>query len=90
VVSDEHSRLTAKQIGDQSRQPIEVIIRRAVFDRDVLAFDEARFLQALTERGYEVRGIGERRTAEKPDHRHRRLLRPCRQRPCGRCAAERG
>jgi hypothetical protein len=31
-----------------------------------------------------------RRAVEKPDHRHRRLLRPRRKRPCGRRAAEKG
>ena len=60
--------------------------RRAEFDRDVLALDEARFLQALAKRGDEVRHVGERRAAEKPDHRHRRLLRARGKRPCGRAA----
>jgi hypothetical protein len=42
-----------------SRQPIKVIFRRAVFDRDVLRLDEACFLEALAQRSYEVRGVGE-------------------------------
>src|SRR5436309_9417235 len=58
-----------------------------VFDRNVLALDEASFFQALAERGDEVRGFGERRAAEKPGHRHRRLLRARRERPRRRCAA---
>jgi hypothetical protein len=36
-----------------------LIFRRAVFDHDVLALDEACFLQALAERGHQVSGIGE-------------------------------
>src|SRR4029077_21097056 len=64
---------------------MELIFRRAVFDGDILALDEASFLEALAERGYQVAGVGKRRTAENPDPRHRRLLRACRERP--RCRA---
>src|SRR5262249_9682528 len=61
----------------------------AVFDRHIPAFDEADFAQTLAERGH-PRGVSARRFAvEKPDHRHRRLLRPCRDRPCGRAAEQR-
>ena len=87
-VPDDHGHRPANQIGHQSRQPIKLIFRRAIFDRDVLALDEACFLQALAERGHEVRRVGERRAAEKSDHRHRRLLRARRERPRGRRAAE--
>ena len=59
-VPDDHGHRPANQIGHQSRQPIGLILRRAEFDRDVLALDEACFLQALAERGHEVR---ERRRA---------------------------
>jgi hypothetical protein len=38
-----------------------LIFRRAVFDHDVLALDEACFLQALAERGHQVSGIVSRR-----------------------------
>ena len=60
----------------------------AVLDRDVLALDEACFLQALAECSHAVRLAGERSTAEKPHHRHRRLLRARRERPRRRRAAE--
>jgi hypothetical protein len=60
------------------------------FDRDVLALDKACFLQALAERGHEVRHVSERPAVEKPHHRHRRLLRTRRERPRRRRAAERG
>ena len=62
--------------------------RSVVFDCDVLAFDEARFLQALAERGHPRRGIGEReRTVKKRDYWHR-LLRAPRNRPTNSRTAE--
>src|SRR5262249_3452786 len=89
VVPDDHGRLPADQIGDQSRQPISVIFRRAKFDRNVLAFDIAALLQTLAECGHQASGVAERRGAEKPNHRHRRLLRPRRERPRRRAAEQR-
>src|SRR6516225_4124094 len=67
---------------------MELMFRRAVFDHDVLALDEARFLQALTEGGHEVHSVSERGVPQEPDHRHRRLLRVRRERPGCRRAAE--
>jgi hypothetical protein len=61
---------------------------QTVFDRYIAALDEARFLQALSKRGYEARRVGKRRAAEKPDLWQRRLLRPRRERPSR--AAEKG
>jgi hypothetical protein len=49
----------ANQIGDERRQPIEATIRRAEFDRDVLALDIARFFQALAESGDHMLGAVE-------------------------------
>jgi hypothetical protein len=40
------------QIRRHRREPITSAFRPAVFDRDVLAFDEACFLQAVAERGH--------------------------------------
>jgi hypothetical protein len=57
-----------------------------VLDPDVLALDEAYFLQALAERSPLVARYVP--TAEKPHHRHRRLLRARRERPRERRAAE--
>jgi hypothetical protein len=52
------------------------ILGPAVFDRHVLAFDVARFAQALAECGSpETRARLGRAAAEEPNHRHRRLLR---------------
>ena len=87
--SHDHRHLAADQIGRQRRQPIELALGPAIFDRDVAALDVAGFAQALAERGQVRRS----RTlsaiaAEKPDHRHRRLLRARRERPRGRRAAE--
>jgi hypothetical protein len=67
--------LTANQIGRQRRQLVIVIVRPAIFNRDVPAFDESGFGQAIAERGDKVRGTGCRRAPEKTDHRHRWLLR---------------
>ena len=82
----DHGHLTMNQFGREHRQSIVLALRPAVFDRDVLTFDEACLLQALAERGHEVRRVGGRSAAEKPDHRHRRLLRAYRDRPRCRTA----
>ena len=42
-----HGHLTMNQIGHHRRQPITLILRPAVFDRDVLALDVAGFAQPL-------------------------------------------
>lgn len=43
----DHRHLAANQIECQGRQPIVVPVRPTVLDADVLAFDEAGFVQAL-------------------------------------------
>src|SRR5262245_46706042 len=58
-----------------------MIIRPAIFDRDILALDIAGFIQALTERGREGHIARSCRAVEKPDHRNRRLLPARRERP---------
>jgi len=63
-----------------------LIFRRAVFDRDILALDEARFFQALAERGRQVSESSERCVPNKADHRP--LLRTRRERPSSRRATE--
>src|SRR5262249_48988234 len=89
VVADDHRHRTADQISDQRRQAIKVILRRAVFDRDVLILDVAGFPQPMAKRGHEVRYVSKRRAAQKPDHWHRLLLPARRKRPCCRAAEER-
>jgi hypothetical protein len=65
-----------------------IYIRPAVFDRHVPALDKTSFLETFAECGYEVGPIGKRSAVEKSNHRHRRLLRPRRERPRRRRAAE--
>ena len=45
----DHGDLAANQFGGQCRQPIELTLRPAVFDRHVLALDIASFAEALSE-----------------------------------------
>src|SRR5262249_44717324 len=60
-----------------------------VQDRHVLALDIAVVLQPLAKCAQIVRvSVGRRNGAEESDHRHYRLLRPRRERPCGRHTAE--
>src|SRR6516162_7831263 len=66
-----------------------LIVRKAEFDCDVVAHREAGLVQALAKcRKAIVDEIGRRGAAEKPDHRHCRLLRPRCDRPCRRRAAD--
>ena len=79
----------AHEFGGQRRQSIVAAICPAVFDRDVLAFDVAGFVR-------DPYGMPARLAAmpvadpavEKPNHRHRRLLRARGERPRRRRAAE--
>jgi hypothetical protein len=52
-----------------------LIVGPAVFNRHVLALDEARFLQALAVCADTFRNRVRRSGVEEPDHRHRWLLR---------------
>ena len=84
----DHSHLSMNQIGHQRRQAIVLALQPVVLDCHVLAFDGAGFVEAFTERGDIARvGIG-RPVSDKPDHRHRRLLRARRKRPRSCCAAQ--
>ncbi len=87
-IRDNDRHRQADQLGDQTRQAVQLIVGVAVFNRDVLAFVEPRRCEALTEARDHGRGRRKRRTAQKPDYRHSRLLRPRRQRPRSRRAAK--
>jgi hypothetical protein len=50
VAGYDHRYAAADEIGDERRQPIVLIFRPAIFDRDVLPVDIAGFLQALEKR----------------------------------------
>src|SRR5262245_16470768 len=81
--------MAVKEVGRQLRQTIIVALGATVFARHVTALDIARFFQALPKEGqaqWIVQPPG--RNTKEPDHRHRRLLRARRQRPCRRRAAE--
>src|SRR5262249_19256760 len=60
--------------GHHRRQPTIVALRPAVLDRDIPALGISDLLQAPVKCGHKGRVRAERRAAEKPDHRHRRLL----------------
>ena len=80
--------LPAHEIGRQSRQPIQLIVRPAILDGDVLAFDEFSVIQTLPKGIDNICEAGSRGASEKSDNRHRRLLRARHERPRGRRAAE--
>jgi hypothetical protein len=65
--------------------------RPAIFDDDAATLDITGLSQGLAKGGKAAahRNVG-RRGAEKSDHRHRRLLRLHRKRPCRSRAAKRG
>src|SRR5215831_17156665 len=85
----DHRHLTAYQIGCEIGQSVGLVLRPAILDRHILALDVAEFTKSLAECGQIACSTGRLRAAEEPDHRHRWLLRPRRQRPCRR-AAEQG
>src|SRR5262245_36583103 len=85
----DYRHLTAYQIGCEVGQPVGLVLRPAIFDRYILAFDIPGFADALPKCGHKTRSVARRRAAEEPDHRHCRLLRARRQRPSRRAAEQR-
>src|SRR5262245_7935137 len=85
---NDHRHLAANQIRRQRWKLIIVTQRPAKIDLHILSIEIAEFAQAALERYYVSDGIFWRPAAEKSDHRHRRLLRACRERPRGCRAAE--
>jgi hypothetical protein len=83
AVGDNHAYPPTNQIGRQIRQSIDLALRPAVFDGDVLAVEITHFVEALPESRQTARdvvGLG-RSGAEIADHRHR-LLRASATRSC--------
>src|SRR5215831_18213132 len=74
---DNQGHLTSNQLRRQGTQSIASTLSPAVFDRHVLALDEANFLQSLLKRSRHGRVHAGRLAVEETDDRHRRLLRPC-------------
>jgi hypothetical protein len=66
-----------------------LIVSPAVFDGEILTFDKSSFFKARPDGSHDGCIGSRRRAAEKSDHRHRRLLRPCRKRPCRRATEKR-
>src|SRR5262245_60809369 len=79
---------TADEVGHERRQAVVFAVQPMVLHRHVLALYVAGFGEAFTERACMARGAIERPTADKADHRHRRLLRARRERPRGCRAAK--
>src|SRR5262245_2164759 len=84
---DDHGSLPG-QLARHLRQTIDSTFGPAVDDRDVLTLDESDLFQALAECGKTRCHAIRRPAVEKADHRHRRLLRARRERPCRHTAAE--
>src|SRR5262249_54325510 len=78
----------ADEVSHERRQAIVLAAEPMVLNDSVLAFNEAGFAEAFRKRCRMASGAIERSTADKADHRHRRLLRACRERPRGCCTAE--
>jgi hypothetical protein len=77
------------QLPRQRRQPVGLVLGPTVFDRQIPAFDIARLFQSLAKSAQRLHVPLNVLAAEKPDHRHRRLLRPRRHRPRSRRAEKR-
>jgi hypothetical protein len=86
---DDHGHLAVNEVRGELRQPIVAALCPAILDRDVATLDEARVLQATAKAGDEVCEGSGRGDAEEAHHRHRRLLRACRERPTCRAAEQR-
>src|SRR5262249_49368999 len=84
-----YRRTPADQIRCQCRQPVELIFRPTVFDRDILALAKAGLFQTFAKCAQAVRESIRRYRGEKSDDRHRPLLRPRHQRRCRRAAKQR-
>src|SRR5215471_18276745 len=66
----EHVDPAAHEIGRHFRQAVVFTARPAEFDRDILALDEATFLQTSAKRLQQVDGILGRTRAHESDDRH--------------------
>ena len=88
AVGDDHGDLPPNEVGRQRSQSVILIVGPAIVDDDVLALDESGFRQSLPKRIDQMRGAGGRSATQETHHRQRRLLRACRERPCGRAAKQ--
>src|SRR5499425_1478882 len=74
---------SASQIGRQRRQSIDLVLGPAVFNHYILTLGNVCRFEALTEYAHTLRHSVRRSGVEEPDHWHRLLLRPRRERPRG-------
>ena len=74
-VYNDHRDRQVDEVAYLEPQLIAVIVPRAIFDHDVLAFDKSGFLEALLEGLHKMRGICKRYAAEKRNNRQLPLLR---------------
>src|SRR5262249_11664373 len=86
--SCEHRDLALKEFGHERRQAIVLTIRKAINNPNILALDITRFSQSGLKSCHHVGRPTARTALEETDHRHRRLLRVRRERPCSRSASE--
>src|SRR5262249_187254 len=89
VDGGDHSNIASNQIGSQARQLVIVSIGPPVFNRYVTAFIITASAETLMECRHKVFRCAGRCLIEVANHRHRRLLRARRERPCRRAAEER-
>src|SRR5262249_26057877 len=83
---NDRGRGIGRQLGSHCRQSVEATIAGAIFDRDVAPFDVADVLEALPNSS--DLSIIELGAEEHADQRDPGLLRPRRERPRGRRAAD--
>jgi hypothetical protein len=88
--SGDDRHLATNHVGHHRGHAIIVALQPMILDRHVLALDIAGFGEAFTECGRTGSGVSGRPSMNKRDHRHRRLLRARRERPCDSRAADRG
>src|SRR2546430_3016153 len=70
TVGGDYGHLSLNQVGGQGWQSIIVVFRPPVFNRYILTFDKGDLVQALTERGHVLPGIGWRLVLEESNYRH--------------------
>src|SRR5262249_10659274 len=82
-----HSYAALDQVCKKSRQPLKFTIGPTILASKIAPLSIPRISQAPPECGYV--GSVRRGAADKSDQWHRRLLRPCPERPCRRAAEQR-
>src|SRR5262249_689766 len=83
---DDDGHPAINQVSRQLWQSIELILRPAIFNRNVSTIDIAGFAQGLTKHRHEMRARLESSGVEGPHPRQRWLLLARRQRPRSRAA----